>query len=115
MNFFNGKKKNEKKEESVFDKNQALIANARSELEISMKALGLNNDDIQEVLSIIDDAQNQIQQIKDSLIGTNIDMHPKEPMAAAEAEISRITKEMAQKVPEKAKEIILRKNENKGI
>ena len=70
------------------------------------------DNEIEQVTQIIDNAQAQIQAIKDSLIGSNIitdkevGKNPKEILENAEKRIDMITQNMQRAIPEKVQWII---------
>ena len=87
-------------EKTEFQKNQAQIKKSKEEIVKVLKAKGFQKNEIEQVTAIIDDAQAQIQRIKDSLIGSNIitdeekDKNPKQILENAERQIDNIIKNM---------------------
>lgn len=63
--------------------------NIKLNLAVKLFQAGFSDDEIEAVLAIIQNAENDIQKIKDSLIGTNI--NPKgDPMAPLSDGVSKI-------------------------
>ena len=95
-----------------FEKNQEAIKKAKSDLIKTLKRKGFQDNEIEQVTQIIDNAQAQIQAIKDSLIGSNIitdkevGKNPKEILENAEKRIDMITQNMQRAIPEKVQWII---------
>ena len=67
MDFF--KKKEEKSRVEQFEEKRN---NIKTQLSAKLYAIGFNDDEVEEVLSVIESAENDIARIKQGLIGTNI-------------------------------------------
>ena len=95
-----------------FEKNQEAIKRAKADLVKTLKRKGFQDNEIEQVTQIIDNAQAQIQVIKDSLIGSNIitdaevGKNPKEILENAERQIDMITQNMQTAIPQKVQWII---------
>ncbi len=83
------KEEEKSKTEQIMEKRD----NIKLNLAVKLYQQGFSDDEIETVLSVIESAENDIQQIKDSLIGTNI--NPKageDPMKPLSDGIDKIRK-----------------------
>lgn len=82
----------------------------KQDMEEKLKTIGFNEDEINEVLSILTECEKEVQKQKDMLIGTNIN-NPQVDITMKEifGEIRRIELKSVEKMKEKIKEIKTRK------
>ena len=102
------KKQEEKKEldfEQLMDERQQI----RKDIEKSLKKLEFTKEEINETLKIVDVTYEQIQTIKDVLIGTNINNDPEKVTNEAMALIAELTQDMQAALKKKVREIMLRR------
>ena len=107
------KKKDENKTEQIMEERQDLKEQLANKLKNQFR---FSSIEVREVMLIISDAENEIQQIKDSLIGTNINTDPNEQVRKlenAKAQIRQIRDNMKVKIAEKVRQIKERKQQLK--
>src|SRR3989339_1337492 len=89
MNIFKGNDE-EKNKKIPYDKILSERDKIKGEIKVTLTGLGLNPPEIDEVLSIVDVAQDKIEKLKESLIGTNINQDPTEIQKKVYQEIQQI-------------------------
>lgn len=97
----------EKKEKSKTEQMQEKRKNLKMTVAVKLYEKGCSDEEIEQVLSIIESAENDIQMIKNSLIGTNINPtgDPNKPLydgimkiREREAELQKELQEAIQKL-----------------
>ncbi|MDD3013507.1 MAG: hypothetical protein PHC34_07385 [Candidatus Gastranaerophilales bacterium] len=81
----------------------------KKRIEKSLKELLFSKEEIKETLNIIDETYEQIQSLKDMLIGTNINNDPEEITKKTMAMITGLTEQMNIDLKKKVREIMSRR------
>jgi hypothetical protein len=81
----------------------------RRRIEKSLKDLQFSKEEVKETLKIVDDTYEQIQAVKDALIGTNINNDPEEITNKAMVLITDLTEQMYAQLKAKVGEIMSRR------
>ena len=107
MNFFN---KNNKEQPSRTEKINEDRKDMKLTLAVKLYNKGCSEDEVKEVLTIIENAENEIQIIKKNLVGTNIspDINADvvKPLDEGVHKIRQIQKEMQEELNEALKRIL---------
>ena len=108
--FFKKKKEEPKKTKTELIQNYKNMMMLKISKKLESK--GCTYDEIQYVMSIIENAEKQIQMVKDGLIGTNINPQgdPGKPLYDGIQEIRRLQDEMTREVSQAIQEILKNKN-----
>jgi len=104
-------KSEEKSEEKELDFNELMEERRKviKKVEKSLKKLNFTKDEINETLYVVAETYKQIQALKDSLIGTNINNNPYFIQKETIEKIASLTEKMSKDLDSKVKEIIIRK------
>lgn len=100
----------DKKDASQTEKIMEQREQIKASMEANLRKLNFTSLEVSEVLELISIAETKIQFIKDSLIGSNINIEDPTPiMKKAQDEIRRLQQELANDIRNKVEEIKKRK------